>query len=1079
VSLLPTLYPSTVENNNKRLLASTLAFFLPNNKPAQQTNNGNFGGNKMYKGLFNLTFSILVLMFLVGPQGVGNADAAAPKPNDYTNKFATGQIPEDVKVLAQQVQKPPKGGSYIDPWTEVQIFRVTDAEQNWHRENNPDWASTAYVLHEPKNADNTLVRLTGVKPDSPGTTHHIFRATPPFEHVASLPIEWGMSPIYPRWSRQDPNIIYAMHQGQMKWFNVQTKEYGVVYDFRPHVPDNWSYLGWQDKGDCDMSGRYWPIVCYTFDPARRVRTRTHSHMVFDLEAVQVIDTITMEEDRCIPPLRAAHYPSISSKGNFFWSGGSHGVSRLPGFTDIQPLPSAGHADVGLDDEGNEVMVGFSPRRWQGGNASYIYMIDLNTKDIFWLAPSNPGIHISANYPGWAIVSVYSPRSIIDEPAPTGLAWNDRMIYAVELTRRQSPPPMVVPLATLLMERMSYSDASMANISKDGSIFFHQNWGTSMFRVYRDSTIEYSGDVFMIPAGWDQGLDPTTQHVNHPYPEVLGLSTYQPAPAPTVFRVPDLTGLTQAAAEGAIRDAGFRIGEQFYDPYDPDSVPENMVYKQSPFLPELSVLYPDYAYLTFYINGGVYSLDPADYITVINVVGMTLDDATAALEAVGLTAYVESYTWKSDTIPAGSVHTQQPKEGGLAVPGSAVKLVLSSGVGDVEPPPPDPTPNPEPVTVEIPDVIGMARGVAVLALQSAGLAPVLEYMAVPGFTDYTVADTDPQPGATVEANSIVRVFVALAEAPPEPPPVPPDPTPNQAPDAPIPNSPPHGATNVLLTPELRTDAFTDPDGDAHAQTRWQISEASDFSSLVLNVTSNSHLNSLTVPNSVLDGHATYFWRVRFYDDRGGISGWSEAHLFTTEALSNDINPLNGVPDDQEVDASVDVDNNGIPDIVQMGSDGKYKSLNTFEGDKQIGVEGITNVASIESLKSLDPDSISDMLNRPESFPFGLIAFKLRTVSPGDVVEVKVHFSESLPEAVYWYKYDSVAGWQDYSDHAAFSADRKSVLLELKDGGYGDSDGVANGIIVDPGAVSSVSDTSTDAGSAGGCFIGTAAFGFYGE
>ena len=152
------------------------------------------------------------------------------------------------------------------------------------------------------------------------------------------------------------------------------------------------------------------------------------------------------------------------------------------------------------------------------------------------------------------------------------------------------------------------------------------------------------------------------------------------------------------------------------------------------------------------------------------------------------------------------------------------------------------------------------------------------------------------------------------------------------------------------------------------------------------------------------------------------------------------------------------------------------MNTFVGDKQIGLEGITNVASIESIKSLDPDSISDMFNRPESLPFGLIAFKLRTVSPGDVAEVKVYFSESVPEAVHWYKYDSVAGWHDYSDHATFSADMKSVLLELQDGGYGDSDGVENGIIVDPGAVSSVSDTSTESGSGGGCFIGTAASGF---
>jgi hypothetical protein len=57
------------------------------------------------------------------------------------------------------------------------------------------------------------------------------------------------------------------------------------------------------------------------------------------------------------------------------------------------------------------------------------------------------------------------------------------------------------------------------------------------------------------------------------------------------------------------------------------------------------------------------------------------------------------------------------------------------------------------------------------------------------------------------------------------------------------------------------------------------------------------------------------------------------------------------------------------------------------------------------------------------------------------------------------------------------------LELKDGGYGDSDGSANGVIVDPGGIASggesfYSSTNGRTGGAsggGGCFIATAAFG----
>ncbi len=52
----------------------------------------------------------------------------------------------------------------------------------------------------------------------------------------------------------------------------------------------------------------------------------------------------------------------------------------------------------------------------------------------------------------------------------------------------------------------------------------------------------------------------------------------------------------------------------------------------------------------------------------------------------------------------------------------------------------------------------------------------------------------------------------------------------------------------------------------------------------------------------------------------------------------------------------------------------------------------------------------------------------------------------------FKYDPVNDvWLDYSDYTQFSPNRKEVYLTLKDGGFGDADGIANGIIVDPLAV----------------------------
>ena len=86
------------------------------------------------------------------------------------------------------------------------------------------------------------------------------------------------------------------------------------------------------------------------------------------------------------------------------------------------------------------------------------------------------------------------------------------------------------------------------------------------------------------------------------------------------------------------------------------------------------------------------------------------------------------------------------------------------------------------------------------------------------------------------------------------------------------------------------------------------------------------------------------------------------------------------------------------------------------------------------------------------PFGLVNFKIAVAHPGDTVAVKLYFSEPAPLFSKWYKYDGVAGaWYDFSNYAKFSSDRRSLTLTLRDGGPGDADGIANGVIVDPAGI----------------------------
>jgi len=66
-------------------------------------------------------------------------------------------------------------------------------------------------------------------------------------------------------------------------------------------------------------------------------------------------------------------------------------------------------------------------------------------------------------------------------------------------------------------------------------------------------------------------------------------------------------------------------------------------------------------------------------------------------------------------------------------------------------------------------------------------------------------------------------------------------------------------------------------------------------------------------------------------------------------------------------------------------------------------------------------------------------------------VTVYSDKSLSSEAAWYKFDARKQWYDYSDHATF-VDNRTIVLELEDGGFGDADGIRNGVIYEPGGPS---------------------------
>ncbi|MEK7677255.1 MAG: N-acetylmuramoyl-L-alanine amidase, partial [Verrucomicrobiota bacterium] len=73
------------------------------------------------------------------------------------------------------------------------------------------------------------------------------------------------------------------------------------------------------------------------------------------------------------------------------------------------------------------------------------------------------------------------------------------------------------------------------------------------------------------------------------------------------------------------------------------------------------------------------------------------------------------------------------------------------------------------------------------------------------------------------------------------------------------------------PTLRGSAYTDPDGDAHNKTWWEIKRVSDNATIWDSDWRTTDLTSTTVPSGKLAAGVAYKWRVRYMDSKGD---WSE-------------------------------------------------------------------------------------------------------------------------------------------------------------------------------------------------------------
>lgn len=128
-----------------------------------------------------------------------------------------------------------------------------------------------------------------------------------------------------------------------------------------------------------------------------------------------------------------------------------------------------------------------------------------------------------------------------------------------------------------------------------------------------------------------------------------------------------------------------------------------------------------------------------------------------------------------------------------------------------------------------------------------------------------------------------------------------------------------------------------------------------------------------------------------------------------------------------------------------------AMPTFDGTEFLTIQSppgtfLTNVVAI------DPATLGG-LPQDISFPLGALGFNVNGLTPGVSIEVEIQFAEEVSVSSYFKFSDD---WYEFLDDGTTGATVTpgKVILKFVDGGRGDHDGIANGVIVDPGAISAI-------------------------
>jgi hypothetical protein len=307
-----------------------------------------------------------------------------------------------------------------------------------------------------------------------------------------------------RWDPQDPNILWGFRDFRIIKLKVTTGEETLVKDFTtdatiaPILEANPLIyrITCMDEGESSRDKRFWALALQNGDdPVHPEWSYVYKYLfTWDRLQNQVLGTYQLS----LAQGQNVDWVGMSTLGNWVLIGGDSAGGVPPNwglmmaskdFSVIHQLsPDTAHSDVGLEVQGNEVIV------MQNNRTDYVDLIPLdlgarpvNTLEdytnnvikpivrLYYNSSSpvglNSGVHISCNYPGYCLISTNIAPNLPDQN------WLDRCNILVKLDRNQ---PRAVYLAKIYNTTQQYWEETHGTISNNGAkIVWVDNWGQSV------------------------------------------------------------------------------------------------------------------------------------------------------------------------------------------------------------------------------------------------------------------------------------------------------------------------------------------------------------------------------------------------------------------------------------------------------------------------------------------------------------------------------------------------------------------------------------------------------------------------